>query len=419
MTYIKELFSQVFGSLLRNKLRSFLTMAGIAWGIASIVIIVAMGDGFKEGQRNNMKGLGENIVILFGGRTEKQAGGQRAGQRVRLTYDDVKSVRTECWMVEYVVGEIESTNRGTSEFNSGAFDTDGVEPDFNKLRTVTVAEGRWFTDQDNKDGRRVAVIGQKVKKQLFGSRTDILGRQMAINSLPFQIIGLLADKNQNSSYGSLDESKVFIPYETAVRDIPPKEGYYFTGLLDDIIYKPRSLEQFEAARKQVTAVLARNHRFDPADTGALGVWDTVENAKEVDSIFESMTVFLAIIGLVTLSLGGVGVMNIMLVTVSERTREIGLRKALGATRHRILMDFLVEGCLLAFISGAIGWSIAFGLSTLLKQVQMPDMFPGLPVSMTTTLGTFAALALIAVSSALFPAWRAAALTPIEALRYER
>ncbi len=419
MTYLKELFGQVFGSLLRNKLRSFLTMAGIAWGIASIVIIVAMGDGFKEGQRNNMRGLGENIVILFGGRTAKQAGGQRAGRRIRLTYDDVDVIRRECWMVEYAIGEIESTNRGTSSYNSGAFDTDGVEPDFNKLRNVAIAEGRWFSDDDDKQGRRVAIIGSKVKKQLFGGRTKILGEQIAINSLPFEIIGLLADKNQNSSYGSLDESKIFIPYQTAVRDIPPKEAYYFAGLLDDIIYKPRSLKEFEEARLQVVKVLARNHSFDPADPSALGVWDTVENAKQVDGIFESMTVFLSAIALVTLSLGGVGVMNIMLVTVTERTREVGLRKALGATRHRIMIDFLVEGCLLAFASGAVGWAIAFGLSSLLKLVPMPEMFPGLPVSVTTTVMTFGALTLIAILSSMFPAWRAASLTPVEALRSDR
>ncbi len=419
MTYIKELFGQVFGSLLRNKLRSFLTMAGIAWGIASIVIIVAMGDGFKEGQRNDMKSLGENIVILFGGRTEKQAGGQRAGQRVRLTYNDVISIRRDCWMVDDVVGEIESTNRGTSAFNSGAFDTDGVEPDFNRLRTVPIALGRWFSKEDDDNARRVAVIGKKVQKQLFGSRTTVLGEHIAINSLPFEVIGTMADKNQNSSYGSLDESKIFIPYQTAVRDIPPKEAFYFKGLLDDIIYKPHSLAQFEEARKQVVRVLARNHHFARDDKAALGVWDTVENAKEVDSIFESMTVFLAIIGLVTLSLGGVGVMNIMLVTVSERTREIGLRKALGATRNRIMVDFLVEGCVLAFVSGAVGWGMAFGLSSLLKLVKMPDAFPGLPVRMSTTILTFVALTAIAVMSALFPAWRAASLTPVEALRYER
>ena len=419
MTYIKELFRQVFGSLLRNKLRSFLTMAGIAWGIASIVIIVAMGDGFKEGQHNDMKSLGENIVILFGGRTEKQAGGQRAGKRIRLNYDDVETIRRECWMVDNVVGEIESTNRGTSAFNSGAFDTDGVEPDFNQLRAVPIALGRWFTKEDDLEGRRVAVIGKKVQKQLFGTRTTVIGQQIAIKSLPFEVIGTVADKNQNSSYGSLDESKIFIPYQTAVRDIPPVETYYTKGVLDDIIYKPHSLEQFEEARKQVIKVLARNHQFQPDDKAAVGIWDTVENAKQVDAIFESMTVFLGTIGLVTLSLGGVGVMNIMLVTVSERTREIGLRKALGATRQRILVDFLVEGCVLAFVSGVIGWGIAFGLSSLLKLVKMPDVFPGLPVSMITSILTFMALAVIAILSALFPAWRAASLTPVEALRYER
>ena len=176
MTYLKELFGQVFGSLLRNKLRSFLTMAGIAWGIASIVIIVAMGDGFKEGQRNNMRGLGENIVILFGGRTAKQAGGQRAGRRIRLTYDDVDVIRRECWMVEYAIGEIESTNRGTSSYNSGAFDTDGVEPDFNKLRNVAIAEGRWFSDDDAAWMRVRSLFHTRPRCEIFHPRKLITSR---------------------------------------------------------------------------------------------------------------------------------------------------------------------------------------------------------------------------------------------------
>jgi putative ABC transport system permease protein len=202
------------------------------------------------------------------------------------------------------------------------------------------------------------------------------------------------------------------------RDVPPTK-YYVPGYLDEILYQPRSLDQYEEARAQVRKVIARAHGFSPADKSALGIWDTVDDQRRVAGIFDSMTAFLGFIALVTLSLGGIGVMNIMLVTVSERTREIGLRKALGATRLRIMIDFLAEGCVLAFVSGFIGWSIAFGLSSLLKLVQMPDMFPGLPVSATTTALSFGTLAIIAIASALFPAWRAATLTPVEALRYER
>ncbi|MCU1261397.1 MAG: efflux pump, inner rane subunit [Bryobacterales bacterium] len=418
MSYIAELFHQVFSSLFRNKLRSFLTMAGIAWGIASIVLIVAMGEGFKEGQRNNMKSLGENIVILFGGRTAKQAGGQRAGRRIRLTHQDVTDIRTECYFVRHVTGELENNARVVSSFNSGSFDSNGVESNYTLMRNIPIGSGHFFTDADQAEGRRVCVIGLKVKKQLFGTRNDVAGRQIAINSLPFQIIAVMADKNQDSSYNGMDEEKIYMPYSTMVRDLPPKENYT-PGNLSEIIFTPKTTADSAPALKQVRRVIGRNHRFDPQDTGALGVWDTIENAQQVDAIFESMTMFLSIIALVTLTLGGVGVMNIMLVTVSERTREIGLRKALGATRARILVDFMVEGAILAFVSGMAGWAVAFGLSSLLKLAPMPEAFPGLPVSMTTTALTFGALTVIAIASSLFPAWRAAALTPVEALRYER
>jgi putative ABC transport system permease protein len=418
MTYLSALLGQVISSLFRNKLRSFLTMGGIAWGIASIVLIVAMGDGFRDGQRNNMRSLGENIVILFGGRTSKQAGGQRAGRRIRLTYRDVQDIRVECYLVRQTTAELENNARAVSQFNSGSFDTNGVEANYPTMRTIPIAQGRFFNDKEQASGSRVAVIGSKVKKQLFGSRTDIVGRELLINSLPFQVIALMQEKNQNSNYNGSDEDKIFIPYTTMVRDMPPKEKYT-AGDVSEIIYVPKSVGEYEAARKQVLRTVGRNHDFEPDDDGAVGVWDTIENARQVDAIFDSMTVFLSIIALVTLTLGGVGVMNIMLVTVNERTREIGLRKALGATRLRILIDFLVEGCILAFISGMAGWSVAFGLSSLCKLLPMPEMFPGLPVSWQTTVFTFGALSVIAVLSALIPAWRASALTPVEALRYER
>jgi putative ABC transport system permease protein len=418
MTYLAELLSQVMGSLLRNKLRSFLTMAGIAWGVTSIVLISAMGDGFKEGQRNNTKSLGENIVILFGGRTELQAGGNRAGRRIRLNYSDVENIRRECWLVKKTAAELEGNVRATSPYNSGSFDVSGVEAFFPELRTIPIGEGRFFNDKEEKSGARLCIIGQDVKKQLFATRPGVNGSVISINGLPYRIIGIMADKEQNSSYSGMDEKKIFLPYTTMTRDVPPAK-YYEPGLLDEIIYQPHSLAMFEGARRQVIKVIARNHAFDPLDKEAVHVWDTVEDQKQVDGIFDSMTVFLAFIGFVTLSLGGIGVMNIMLVTVSERTREIGLRKALGATRLRIMIDFLAEGCVLAFTSGFAGWAVAFGLSSSLKLVKMPDMFPGLPVSLFTSAVAFGALSLIAVISALIPAWRAASLTPVEALRDER
>jgi putative ABC transport system permease protein len=418
MTYVTDLFRQVSGSLLRNKLRSFLTMAGIAWGIASIVLIVAMGDGFKEGQRNNTKSLGENIVILFGGRTELQAGGERAGRRIRLNYADVENIRRECYLVKRTAAELQGSVTATSPFNSGRFDVSGVEAVFPELRTIPIAQGRFFTDEQEKRSERVCVIGVDVKKQLFGTRPEVAGATIAINTLPYRIVGVMDDKDQNSSYSGMDEKRIWLPYTTMARDVPPTT-YYKPGDLDDIIYQPRSLEQFEDARRQVRRVIGRGHNFNPTDEGAIHIWDTVENQRQVDQIFDSMTLFLGFIGFVTLTLGGIGVMNIMLVTVSERTQEIGLRKALGATRLRIMVDFLVEGCVLAFLSGAIGWGAAFGISSALTLVKMPDMFPGLPVSELTSAIAFGALSVIAVASALIPAWRAAALTPVEALRYER
>jgi putative ABC transport system permease protein len=420
VTYFSELLSGVLASLARNKLRSFLTMAGIAWGVASIVLIVAMGDGFKQGQRNNTKQLGENIVLVFGGRTEKQAGGQRAGRRIRVTYDDVKSIRAECYEVLYATAELQTgAVTAASPFNSGSFNTIGVEPVFNRMRTAPIAEGRWFNEADEHEARRVAVIGDKVRKQLFGDRPNVIGSRISLRGFPFEVIGRMPDKDQNSSYNGLDTEKIYIPYRTVERDLPPKDASWQPGIVSNLIYVPRSLAGWEEAQRQVVRVLARNHRFDVADEGAVHMWDTVESAQMVDGIFTSMTAFLGTIAIVTLTLGGIGVMNIMLVTVTERTREIGLRKAVGATRHRILLDFLVEGVLLAAISGFTGWAVAYGLASLVNSFPMPAMFAGLPVRGSTTAWAFTALGIIAVASALWPAWRAANLTPVEALRYER
>ncbi len=420
MGYLKELLSEVASGLLRNKLRSFLTMAGIAWGVASIVLIVAMGDGFKLGQRNNTKQLGENIVLLFPGRTEKQVGGQRAGRRIRFNYDDIADIRTECYLVSRVIGELQNGAKVASSFNSGSFTVNGVEPLYSRIRTIPIARGRFLIDADETASERVAVLGDNVRKQLFGDRPVAPGAQIFLNGLPFRIVGLMPSKNQNSSYNGLDGDKIYVPYSTMVRDMPPKDDNFHPGIVNDIIYVPSSLTEWKAARQQVLRVLGRNHQFEPDDKGAVHVWDTVESAEMVDQIFVSMTAFLGAIAVITLTLGGVGVLNIMLVSVTERTREIGLRKAIGATRRGIMMDFLAEGVILAGLSGLLGFLAAYGLASIVNSLPLQsDMFGGLPVKAATTAWSFGALAVVAIGSALFPAWRAASLTPVEALRYER
>jgi putative ABC transport system permease protein len=419
MSYLLELIGQVVGSLLRNKLRSFLTMAGIAWGVASIVLIVAMGDGFKAGQHNSMRQLGENLVVVFNGRTEMQAGGQRSGRRIRLTYDDVRDIRAECWSVRLVIPELQNGVKAVSSFNSGSFTAMGEEPVYPRVRTTPIAEGRFLNQAEEAEARRVCILGDNVRRQLFGDRQNLLGAQILLNGLPFRLIGLMPKKTQNNGYNGLDDDKIFVPYSTMVRDFPLTFDWFKPGMLSNLIYVPGSLDDFKTARRQVMHVLGRNHSFDPRDKGAVFIWDTVEQAQLVDNIFVSMTAFLGCIALVTLTLGGVGVLNIMLVSVTERTHEIGLRKAVGATRRRILADFLFEGIVLAGVSGLGGFLGAYGLAAVVNSFKLPDLFPGLPVNAATAFWAFSALGLIAVASAAWPAWRAASLTPVEALRYER
>jgi putative ABC transport system permease protein len=419
MTYLREILEQAVSSLLRNKLRSLLTMGGIAWGIASIVLIIAMGDGFKVGQRDRTRQMGDNIVVVFAGRTEKQAGGQRAGRRIRLTHDDMTDIATECFLVKNVVAELFSSATTVSAFNSGTFSVLGVESLYSTIRNIPLDRGRFIVQQDDDDSARVAVLGDNVRKQLFGDRTGVLGSRIYLAGLPYRVIGYMPPKDQNSSYNGLDSDKVFIPYSSLVRDLPLKDANFHPGIVSDIIYVPASVAEWSAAERQVRRVLARNHAFEADDQSAIRMWDTVKEAELTDGMFTSMTAFLGAIAVVTLSLGGVGVMNIMLVSVTERTREIGLRKAVGATRRRILVDFLIEGIMLATISGIFGWLGAYGLSSAVNLLPKREMFGGLPVHGSTTFLAFGALGLTAVLSSVWPAWRGASLTPVEALRYER
>ena len=266
------------------------------------------------------------------------------------------------------------------------------------------------------ESRRVAFLGSDAAKQLFPGRNAV-GENLYLNDFPYVVVGVMKEKKQDSSYDGWDVRKVFVPFTAMRRDFPDKPpGTART--FDQLLVTPRSVSQHEACKRELRSVLARLHRYDPTDKEACPIWDTVQEAKAFEQMTNGMKYFLGAVGIVTLFLGGLGVMNVMMVAVRERTREIGVRKALGAPAHSILRQFFFEALIIAFLSGGIGLGIAYGLCGLVNLLPMPDFFAGLIATWKSGVFATVLLGTIAVLSALYPARRAASIDPIEALRYE-
>jgi putative ABC transport system permease protein len=429
---MKEAFVQSLQNLRANKLRSFLTMFGILWGMISVVVLSAMGEGFQQGNEKVLRELGKNIGIIWGGRTSMQAGGERAGRVVFLTLDDARALAAESAMVAVVSPELQRGVRVKSAYNAAAVGLTGIEPQYQDIRTIELEYGRIFTWRDEEQVARVAIVGFDIAEQLFGKR-NILGEVVTFNGVPYTVVGKIRKKQQDSNYSGPDNNKIFVPFAPMMRDFPRRDAQ--EGVLSDIIVSPKEwvvdrlpqvldertgrIEEISwPLEKNLRAILARRHGFDPDDKQAIAMWDTSLNTLMFGRMISNMKGFFGVVGVVTLALGGIGVMNIMLIAVKERTREIGVRKALGATTGNIQRQFFLEGFFLTMLSGGSGMLVAIGLCRLVNLAPMPARFSGMILSWQTAVVSLLMLVVVGVVTSTYPARRAAQLPPVEALRFE-
>lgn len=412
-----SLFKYYWRELRVQRKKIFLTVAAISWGTLSIVLLLAFGEGMKDQVGRARKGLGEDLVIVWGGQTSIPYKGLPRGRPIRLAKEDVELLRERIPEIRRISGEY---SRWGTNLTHGSETVSrhmvGVDPEFGEMRNwIPERGGRFIDREDMRNKRRVVFLGPNLKQDLFGER-EAVGEQVIIDGTPFTVIGIMKEKLQMGMYSGPDVDKAAIPL-TTMEALFAQRAWFA-----DILYQPKDPERRKIVERELYRILSSRYQFDPEDESALSIWDVIDSQKAMYNMMTGVQVFLGIIGGLTLIVAGVGVANIMYVTIKERTREIGIKMAIGAKPDNVLHQFLIESLLIAFVGGGVGLAVSGVLVSVLKGVDVENeglQFLGKPtISWEIGLITVGILGLIGILAGLFPSRRAARIDPAESLRYE-